>query len=199
MFCSFICIAVFSQMVQLPLGVFRRDKLLYSHHLEWRHLSGGQNLMTIGLYSYTPFAKPFAILSPPSFLLSRSYPGIIIFRTTFAGKVVWVYWVYVWVWIESLWVWNHPSLKQYIAGRNKQESVVEIGMGQPLMKGPGPFAKLSRIFRLTFADFLYKFPKKNWQTKIIPGSLNNNFKMDVWLNDLFLCKELESSNWNSRL
>ena len=53
-------------------------------------MSGGQNLMTIGLnlYSYTPFAKPFAILSPPSFLLSRSYPGIIIFRTTFAGKVV---------------------------------------------------------------------------------------------------------------
>ena len=53
------------------------------------------------VYSYyTSFAKPFAVLSRPSFLLSRPYPGIIIFRTTFAGKVVWVY---VWVLIDNLW------------------------------------------------------------------------------------------------
>ncbi len=31
----------------------------------------------------------------------------------------------------------------------------------------------------------------------LPGTRNNHFKMDVWWNSHFLCKELESSNWNN--
>ena len=42
---------------------------------------------------------------------------------------------------------NHPSLKQYIAERNKQESVVEIGMGQHSSRD----LDLSQIFRGSFA------------------------------------------------
>ena len=33
----------------------------------------------------------------------------------------------------------------------------------------------------------------------IPGTPNNHFKMDVWWNNHFLCKDLESSNWNNHL
>ena len=42
--------------------------------------------------------------------------------------------------------------------RHEQESVIEIGMGQHLTKGPGPFAKLARIFRRSFANVRDKFP-----------------------------------------
>jgi len=31
---------------------------------------------------------------------------------------------------------------------NKNQSVVEIGMGKPLMKGAGPLAAISRIFAI---------------------------------------------------
>ena len=31
----------------------------------------------------------------------------------------------------------------------------------------------------------------------IPGTLNNQFLMDVWLNNHFPCKDVESSNWNN--
>ena len=30
-----------------------------------------------------------------------------------------------------------------------------------------------------------------------PGTLNNQFLMDVWLNNHFPCKDVESSNWNN--
>ena len=30
-----------------------------------------------------------------------------------------------------------------------------------------------------------------------PGTLNNQFFMDVWLKDHFPCKDVESSNWNN--
>ena len=33
----------------------------------------------------------------------------------------------------------------------------------------------------------------------IPGTRNNQFKVDVWWQRYFLRKELESSNWNNRL
>ena len=57
-------------------------------------------------------------------------------------------------------------------------------MGQPLMKGPGPFVKLSRIFRRTFADFRCKFQQNLAdEDNYIPRSLNNHFLMDVWLNN----------------
>ena len=44
------------------------------------------------------------------------------------------------------------------AERNEQGSVLEIVMGQPWTNGPRSFAKLSRIFRHTFAEFRYKLP-----------------------------------------
>ena len=31
----------------------------------------------------------------------------------------------------------------------------------------------------------------------MPGTLNNHFFMDVWWNNHFLCRDLESSNWNN--
>ena len=33
--------------------------------------------------------------------------------------------------------------------------------------------------------------------RYIPGTRNNQFKVDVWWNNHFLCTELESSNWNN--
>ena len=41
-----------------------------------------------------------------------------------------------------------------------------------------------------------------WQAawkKQPPGTPNNQFLMDVWWNNHFLCKDLESSNWNNHL
>lgn len=75
-----------------PMGIVATRHLQTKIENIWKieDMSGGRNLMTIPFYSYTPFAKPFAILSPPPFLLSRKHPGIIIFRGTFAGKVVWI-------------------------------------------------------------------------------------------------------------
>ena len=90
----FPCLNAALKPVQLPGNEPKR--LFYLHGpvatIKTRsvHVSGGRNLMTIPFYSYTPFAKPFAILSPPPCLLSRKHPGIIIFRGTFAGKVVWI-------------------------------------------------------------------------------------------------------------
>ena len=31
----------------------------------------------------------------------------------------------------------------------------------------------------------------------LPGTLNNNFLMDVWWNNHLLCNDLEASNWNN--
>ena len=50
-------------------------------------------------------------------------------------------------------------LRQFVNfERHEQESVIEIGMGQHLTKGPGPFAKPARIFRRSFANVRDKFP-----------------------------------------
>ncbi len=34
---------------------------------------------------------------------------------------------------------------------------------------------------------------------LVPGTPNNQLKMDVWWNNHFLCKDWESSNWNNHL
>ncbi len=47
---------------------------------------------------------------------------------------------------------------------------------------------------------------RNWRKSVLamrgvalmePGTLNNHFKMDVWWNNHFLCKDWQSSKWNN--
>ena len=38
-----------------------------------------------------------------------------------------------------------------------------------------------------------------YRGKQLPGTLNNQFWMNVWLNNHSSCKDLESSNWNNHL
>ena len=60
-------------------------------------------------------------------------------------------------------------------------------MGQPLMKGPGPFAKLSRIFRRTFADFRYKFPKKIGRLRLYMNVVLNKSSQELPFRKSFAC------------
>ena len=54
-------------------------------------LSGGQNLMTIGLYSYTPFAKPFATIIFAFAIVSGHHHLSHDFRSYWVSRDNWVY------------------------------------------------------------------------------------------------------------
>ena len=122
-------------------------------------MRGAQNQMTIRtIHFISSLAQLFTILSRPPFFaianVSEHYH-------TVTGKVAWVRLVLKG---KPLGDYSQKPRGNLFASfcqfwkKYKRESVVEIGMGQHLTKVPGPFAKLSIIFRRAFADFRDKFP-----------------------------------------
>ena len=123
------------------------------------NVSSAENLMTISLYSCTSFAKSFATTI---FAFANIFGHHHLSRDFRGGSGLSMF-GFEW---KTFGFENHPSLKQYIAERNKQESVVEIGMGQhPWWRD----LDLSRIVRESFAALsrIFAINSKKWQSMYI--------------------------------
>ena len=84
-------------------------------------MSSAENLMTVSLYSYTSFAKPFACTFATTIFAFANVFGHHHLSRDFRGESGLSMFGFEW---KTCGFENHPTLKQYIAERNKQESVV---------------------------------------------------------------------------